>query len=408
MSFFASCIDRIEPSTSHEIEESAIDLRTKRIPYHSEQFSALRNFIHQVRKELYSTPLLQRDYLPNLGSHEFSHAARRLCFGPSHPILQQHRILGIQTIGGYGALQVAAHFLARKVHLNRIYIPQPTWGEHHDIFASYGFLVIGLGWKKCDEIGCGFIEEVRNAEKRSAILLQPSAHNPTGRNLSKSEWMELFEVLIEREIVPLFDMAYQGLGQGLAEDAWPIREFAKTDREFLVAQSFAANFYLFDESLGHLICGILPNQPQKVIENTYTTFARIVQVKWANPAFFGCRLVAEVLESPKLLEEWKNALRAVRNELDNERNALKMALETRKLAGPAKCLGQSQGIYVQIELQDDEIRKLRSDHRVYVEENGSLCLANFNNTNRSLFCDALEQVLSSNSNNNYQENAPLN
>ncbi|CAD5225741.1 unnamed protein product [Bursaphelenchus okinawaensis] len=393
MSFFAICAES-QPSSSdaNGVNDNTIDLRTETFPYYSEHFHDLRQYITDVRKQLYLNPKPHREYLPNLGSQEFSDAARSLCFGPENPILQdEHRLLGIQTIGGYGAIVVATHFIKNNLKLSRVYVPLPTWEEHIGILERNGLEVCAMTWRTRDEAErgeCRLIKEAKLMPKHSAVLLQASCHNPTGQNLTKAEWQQLLDIFEENEVLPLFDLAYQGLGRSLSDDAWPIREFAKRGKEFLVAQSFSANFYLFDESLGHVIAGMAPNHPdsQKTFQNLHSAFSRIVQVKWANPAFFGCRLVTEVLTNPSLLESWKNALKSVRMKLQKERNKMITGLEADEIAS------KSEGIYVVLNLNESQILKLQTDFNILMDPNGSINMTCLNNKNRTRFYNAVNAV----------------
>ncbi len=215
------------------------------------QLEAVRQAADRLQSQLQKASL----YLPMEGLAPYRRAVQTLLFGEHHPALRAGRIATIQTLGGSGALKVGADFLKRYFPDSAVWVSDPTWENHVAIFAGAGFEVHTYPWFDRATRGVNFpamLAALQQLPPRSIVLLHPCCHNPTGADLTPEQWDRVIEVLIGRELIPFLDIAYQGFGRGLDEDAYAIRAIASAGLTALVSNSFSKIFSLYGERVGGL------------------------------------------------------------------------------------------------------------------------------------------------------------
>ena len=194
-------------------------------------------------------------YLPMEGLNAYRHTIAPLLFGADHPVLQQQRVATIQTLGGSGALKVGADFLKRYFPDSGVWVSDPTWENHIAIFEGAGFDVSTYPWYDNTTNGVRFndlLAALNILPARSIVLLHPCCHNPTGADLTPAQWDGVIEILKARDLIPFLDIAYQGFGGGMEEDAYAIRAIASAGLPALVSNSFSKIFSLYGERVGGL------------------------------------------------------------------------------------------------------------------------------------------------------------
>ncbi len=192
-------------------------------------------------------------YLPMEGLQPYRSAIQQLLFGAQHPMLQQGRIATIQTVGGSGALKVGADFLKSYFPDSQVWVSDPTWENHVAIFSGAGFKVNTYPYFDSESLGVKFdamLAALKQLPKHSIALLHPCCHNPTGSDLTPAQWDEVVKVIADREIIPFLDIAYQGFGGGMEQDAYAIRAIAAAGLPCLVSNSFSKIFSLYGERVG--------------------------------------------------------------------------------------------------------------------------------------------------------------
>jgi aromatic-amino-acid transaminase len=194
-------------------------------------------------------------YLPMEGLNDYRSAIASLLFGAEHPALLEGRIASIQTLGGSGALKVGADFLKAWFPNSQVWVSDPTWENHVAIFAGAGFTVNTYPWFVSETNGVRFealLETLNKLPAQSVVLLHPCCHNPTGSDLTDAQWDAVIEILKARDLIPFLDIAYQGFGAGMEEDAYAIRAIASAGLPALVSNSFSKIFSLYGERVGGL------------------------------------------------------------------------------------------------------------------------------------------------------------
>ena len=263
-------------------------------------------------------------YLPMEGLNAYRHAIAPLLFGADHPVLAQHRVASIQTLGGSGALKVGADFLKRYFSGSQVWVSDPTWENHIAIFEGAGFEVSTYPWFDDKTNGVrfeAFLEKLKSLPERDIVLLHPCCHNPTGADLSNAQWDDVVEVLKARHLIPFLDIAYQGFGAGMEEDAYAIRAIARAGIPLLVSNSFSKIFSLYGERVGGLsiVC-----EDAETAGRVLGQLKATVRRNYSSPPNFGAQVVAAVLGDSELkaswlaeVEEMRTRILAMRHELVN-------------------------------------------------------------------------------------------
>nr|CAD7461645.1 unnamed protein product [Timema tahoe] len=209
--------------------------------------------VRRVEKEMADDVTLDHEYLWFLGLDEFSQAATKLILGPQSSLLHQDRVVSIQTLSGTGAVRMGAELLARTLGYDTVYISVQSWDNHDRVFRMAGFTTV-LNYKYWSDVTksldiTGLLEDLSKAPENAVVVLQPSAHNPTGSDPSREQWARIADVIQERNLFPFFDTPYQGFASGdLDEDMWPVRYFAEVrGLEIIVAQSLAKIMGLYSK-----------------------------------------------------------------------------------------------------------------------------------------------------------------
>jgi len=332
-------------------------------------------------------------YLPMEGLSTYRHTIAPLLFGADHPVLQQNRLATIQTLGGSGALKVGADFLRRYFPDSAVWVSDPTWDNHVAIFEGAGFEVSTYPW--FDDITKGvrveaLLETLHTLPVQSIVLLHPCCHNPTGSDLTPAQWDAVIEVLKARDLIPFLDIAYQGFGAGMEEDAYAIRAIASAGLPALVSNSFSKIFSLYGERVGGLsvVCEDAESAA-RVLGQLKATVRR----NYSSPPNFGAQVVATVLGDPALKAVWLAEVEAMRVRILEMRQTLVTVL---KEAIPGRNFDyflQQQGMFSYTGLSPRQVDRLRDEFGVYLIASGRMCVAGLNTRNVQRVAQAFATVM---------------
>ncbi len=332
-------------------------------------------------------------YLPMEGLNRYRHAIAPLLFGADHPVLKQNRVASIQTLGGSGALKVGADFLKRYFPQSRVWVSDPTWENHIAIFEGAGFEVSTYPWFDDETNGVrfeAFLAKLQTLPERDIVLLHPCCHNPTGADLSNAQWDEVVKVLKARNLIPFLDIAYQGFGAGMEDDAYAIRAIASAGLPMLVSNSFSKIFSLYGERVGGLsiVCDDAETAG-RVLGQLKATVRR----NYSSPPNFGAQVVAAVLNDPALKASWLAEVEAMRTRILAMRQTLVDAL---KEAVPGKnfdYLLKQRGMFSYTGLSAAQVDRLREEFGVYLIASGRMCVAGLNSRNVQRVAQAFAAVM---------------
>ncbi|MFC3396619.1 amino acid aminotransferase [Brenneria rubrifaciens] len=350
--------------------------------YYNEQ-----NLIPQLRAVSAAEDALQQlpksasSYLPMEGLQSYRMAIQHLLFGEDHPALNANRVATIQTLGGSGALKIGADFLKRYFPDSEVWVSDPTWENHIAIFSGAGFKVHTYPYFDADSLGVKFdamLSALQQLPARSIVLLHPCCHNPTGSDLTNAQWDRVIEVVIGRELIPFMDIAYQGFGAGIAEDAYAIRTIASAGVPALIANSFSKIFSLYSERVGGLsvVCDDA-DSAQRVLGQLKATVRR----NYSSPPNFGAQVVSEVLNNAELSANWRTEVEEMRTRIIEMRQTLVAALKAALPHRNFDYLLTQRGMFSYTGFSAEQVDRLREEFGVYLIASGRMCLAGLNHGN---------------------------
>ena len=332
-------------------------------------------------------------YLPMEGLNSYRHAIAPLLFGADHPVLQQQRVATIQTLGGSGALKVGADFLKRYFPESSVWVSDPTWENHVAIFAGAGFEVSTYPWYDEATNGVRFndlLATLKTLPARSIVLLHPCCHNPTGADLTNEQWDAVIEILKARELIPFLDIAYQGFGAGMEEDAYAIRAIASAGLPALVSNSFSKIFSLYGERVGGLsvLC-----EDAEAAGRVLGQLKATVRRNYSSPPNFGAQVVAAVLNDEALKASWLVEVEEMRTRILAMRQELVKVLSTEMPERNFDYLLNQRGMFSYTGVSAAQVDQLREEFGVYLIASGRMCVAGLNTQNVHRVAKAFAAVM---------------
>jgi len=349
--------------------------------------------VAQAEERLNAQPHGASLYLPMEGLNSYRHTIAPLLFGADHPVLKQQRVATIQTLGGSGALKVGADFLKRYFPESGVWVSDPTWENHVAIFEGAGFEVSTHPWFDNDTKGVRFgalLEKLNTLPARSIVLLHPCCHNPTGSDLDNTQWDAVVDVLKARELIPFLDIAYQGFGAGMEQDAYAIRAIASAGLPALVSNSFSKIFSLYGERVGGLsiVC-----EDAETAGRVLGQLKATVRRNYSSPPNFGAQVVAMVLGDDQLKANWLAEVEAMRTRILAMRQALVDVLKDAMPDRNFDYLLQQRGMFSYTGLSAAQVDRLRDEFGVYLIASGRMCVAGLNSRNVQRVAQAFAAVM---------------
>ncbi|WP_250536242.1 amino acid aminotransferase [Caballeronia sp. AZ10_KS36] len=334
-----------------------------------------------------------KPYLPMAGFAHYRDAVQALVFGTGSAARAEGRIASVQTLGGSGALKVGADFIKRYFPASKVWVSDPTWENHRFIFERAGFEVNTYPYYDEATGGLRFdamLEAIDALPAKSVVLLHACCHNPTGVDLDEAQWVRIIDVLHKRDLLPFVDMAYQGFGSGLEDDAFAVRELARRGVPAFVANSFSKNFSLYGERCGglHVICDDAAEADRVLGQLTSA-----VRANYSNPPTHGAKIVTKVLTTPELAQSWKEELAAMCERIARMRRAIHDGLREHVHGEALSRYVKQRGMFTYTGLEAPQVDRLREEFGVYILRSGRMCVAGLNESNVQTVADAIGKVL---------------
>jgi len=334
-----------------------------------------------------------KPYLPIEGAPACRREVQRLLFGAGHEALKSNRVATLQTVGSSGGLKVGADFLKRWLPGSEVWVSDPTWDNHRAMFEGAGFKVNTYPYYDAATGGLKFdamLAALRSLPAKSIVLLHACCHNPTGVDLTLPQWQALIPLLRERELLPYLDLAYQGYGAGIVEDALAVRELASSGIAFFIANSFSKSMSLYGERAGALsvVCTDAA-EAELVLGQLKATVRR----NYSSPPIHAGLIVAKVLTEPALRASWEADVAAMRERILAMRRSLHAVLSAKL---PGRDFGYfltQHGMFSYTGLSAAQVDRLRDDHAVYLVRSGRMCVAGLNTRNVEATAVAMAAVL---------------
>ena len=318
---------------------------------------------------------------------------QKLLFGADHPAIAAGRIATIQSIGSSGSLRIGAEFIHRWLPKAEVWVSDPTWDNHRAMFEGAGLKVNTYPYYDAATGGVRFaamLDTLRAIPKGSIVLLHACCHNPTGVDLTHAQWTELIPVLAEREALPYLDLAYQGYGDGIAEDAWVPRAMADAGLTFFIANSFSKSMSVYGERCGALsvFCADAAEADLVLGQLKFT-----IRRSYSSPPIFGGQLVARVLGDADLRALWEREVASMRERIQAMRKSLHGVLAAKL---PGRDFGYfltQRGMFSYTGLSAAQVDRLREEFGVYLVRSGRICVAGLNRGNVEATATAMAAVM---------------
>jgi aromatic-amino-acid transaminase len=333
-----------------------------------------------------------RGYLPIDGIAAYDKAVQGLVFGADSEAVKAGRIATIQGLGGTGGLKVGADFLRRLNPGAQVLISDPSWENHRALFENAGFAVSTYPYYDAATRGLNFdamLAALCQAAAGTVVVLHACCHNPTGCDLSPAQWAKVVATVKARGLTPFLDMAYQGFGEGIAEDGAVVGLLMSAGLDFLVATSFSKSFSLYGERVGALsvVC-----ESKDEAARVLSQLKRVIRSNYSNPPTHGAQVVAIVLTTPALRAQWEEELAGMRARIKHMRSALRTRLEATGAKSDMSFITQQKGMFSYTGLTKEQMQRLRNEFGVYGVDSGRICVAALNEKNIDAVVRAMAAV----------------
>jgi aromatic-amino-acid transaminase len=344
-----------------------------------------------AEKQLAEAPK-PKGYLPIDGIAAYDRAVQELVFGADSAALRTGRVATVQTLGGTGGLKVGADFLQRLDPKAGVLISEPSWENHRALFTQAGFAVEVYPYYDAGTHGVRFdamLAALQAAAPGTVVVLHACCHNPTGCDLASAQWAQVIQTVKARGLVAFLDMAYQGFGDGIAEDGAVVQQFLAADIDFLVATSFSKSFSLYGERVGALsaVCADR-DEAARVLSRLKV----LIRANYSTPPTHGAQVVTTVLTTPELRRMWEDELAGMRERIKRMRAQLVQKLAAAGLAQDMGFILRQKGMFSYSGLSAAQMQRLRAEFGVYGIDSGRICVAALNERNLDPVVAAIARV----------------
>jgi aromatic-amino-acid transaminase len=334
-----------------------------------------------------------RGYLPIEGIGAYDKAVQALLFGTDSPLLAEGRVVTVQAVGGTGALKLGADFIKRLRPDAVVAISDPSWENHRALFETAGFPVRDYRYYDATSHGVnrsGMLEDLGALPEGSVVVLHACCHNPTGVDLTPQDWQQVLDVVRAKGHIPFLDIAYQGFGEGIDEDAEAVRLFASAGLTFFVSSSFSKSFSLYGERVGALS---MVTGSREESTRVLSQIKRVIRTNYSNPPTHGAMIVSTVLNSPELRALWEEELAQMRGRIREMRLGMVDRLTALGAAQDFSFIKQQRGMFSYSGLTTAQVHRLRDEFGIYALDTGRICAAALNRGNLEAVTAAIIKVL---------------
>ena len=332
-----------------------------------------------------------KSYLPIDGLGSYNAEVGKLVLGES--LASSSHWAAAQTPGGTGALRVAGEMIRTALGADTIYMSDPTWANHPKIFGQAGLKVEKYGWLDDRGVALDFdrvVASLASAKAGAGILLHTVCHNPTGVDPTPEQWKQLIELVKEKQLIPIFDFAYQGFGTGLEEDAFPIRHHIESGGEAIVCSSFSKNLGLYSERVGAVMAIAASADARAAM---LSQIKSTIRTMYSNPPRHGGAIAATVMSDADLRKTWIGELDVMRNRIIDLRQKFVATMTDLVPGHDFSYINDQSGMFSYSGINADQALKLREEHSIYILGSGRINIAGINSANNQRLCEAIASVI---------------
>jgi aspartate/tyrosine/aromatic aminotransferase len=348
--------------------------------------------VKEAERRLAANPTT-KSYLPISGLAEYCKAVAELAFGAGSEPLVSKRVAWAQTPGGTGALRVSADFIAGNLPSAVVWMSEPTWPNHPQIFSAAGITTKTYPYfdAKNNSLNlAGMLAGIEKMAPGDVILLHGCCHNPTGIDPTASEWTKIADAVYACGVMPLLDFAYQGFGDGLEEDAVGLKAFCRPGAELMVCSSYSKNFGLYRERVGALF---VVTTTAAAAASVQTQIDKVIRSNYSNPPAHGGEVVATILRDPELRKQWEVEVTTMRNRINDMRHALVEALAAQGVPGDYSFMTRQRGMFSFSGLTKEQVETLRSEYAIYIVGSGRINVAGLTPANVERVAQCIGEVV---------------
>lgn len=331
-------------------------------------------------------------YISSAGSPLFNEKITALNLG-DHKVIAENRIRTISTPGGTGALRIAGEFINTCTPGATIWVSNPTWANHQGVFTAAGLQVKTYPYydydNKCLDFA-GMVEALKQIPKGDAVLLHACCHNPSGMDLNNEQWQQVANIAKEIGFTPVIDMAYQGFGQGLDEDAYGLRLMADTVEEMIICSSCSKNFGLYRERIG--ACSII-GKDAATADIINSVLLSVVRVNFSMPPAHGAAIVETILNSDELTAQWHGELDEMRGRINGMRQLLVEKLAANGVTQDFSFITRQNGMFSFLGIDTDQVQRLQDEFGIYIVGSSRISLAAISPDNVDYLSQSIAKVL---------------
>jgi aspartate aminotransferase len=347
------------------------------------------NVVKKAEKKLIGQG--NKEYLPIQGLSAFNKATAELLLGADNPAIKEERVATLQALSGTGSLKVGAVFINKFLPGTQVYLSNPTWGNHRNIFADSGVEWKNYRYFDPQSIGLdfqGMTEDLNNAPDGSVVVLHGCAHNPTGIDPTKEQWSQIADLVEKKNLFPFFDVAYQGFASGsLDEDSYAPRYFVERGIEILVAQSYSKNLGLYGERVGAIN---FVSRDKETATKVLSQMKRIARALWSNPPVHGAAIAAEVVGNPELFAEWKEEMQMMAGRIKTVRQKLYDEISKINSDRDWSFILKQIGMFSFTGLTPEQVENMTNKHHIYMTKDGRISLAGLPSSKAEFLAKAID------------------
>lgn len=334
-----------------------------------------------------------KDYLDISGAPEYASAVQALLFGPDHEIVSGKRAATVHAPGGTGGLRIAGDFVRKLYPRARIWLSDPTWANHPNVYRHAGVAVATYPYfdKEANDLDfTAMLDALSGIPTGDVVLLHGCCHNPTGIDPTPDQWAQIAGVAAERGWIPLVDLAYQGLGDGIERDSAGLRSLCRPGAELMVSSSYSKNFGLYNERVGALT---LVGSSSEAARALMSQVMICIRANYSNPPAHGAAIVTEVLNDSGLRGQWEGEVRQMRNRINRMRALFVDTLERKGVRRDFSFIARQRGMFSFSGLNAEQVDVLRDDWSIYMVGSGRINVAGITEANVDYLCESIAAVL---------------
>ncbi|CCI46123.1 unnamed protein product [Albugo candida] len=338
-----------------------------------------------------------KEYAGIAGIKEFVQLSLQFAYGKESVPLAEKRVAGVQTISGTGGCRLAGDFFVRFLGRDTpIYLPNPTWVNHHAIMKDAGLRVLNYAYYEPASRGLAYdalLSDLQGAPDGSIFLLHACAHNPTGVDPNMDQWKEISRVMKAKQHIPFFDCAYQGFASGDADrDAAAFRHFVDEGHNVVLSQSYAKNFGLYGERVGALSFVTKDEEEKQRVESQLKILIRPL---YSNPPIHGALIVSTILSDADLRKQWYEECRGMADRIISMRKILRSELECidkqHGLVSDWHHITDQIGMFCYTGLTQTQVERMIEKHHIYLAKDGRISMAGVTTKNVRYLAESMAE-----------------